>query len=86
MQLNDLDPGTLRRLAGLRPGEARVLSLFLRLDPSELPTPPARASAITSLCDEAERGARDADTTVATAEDTLRRARLEVLNALGRFP
>ena len=77
MQLNDLDPGTLRRLAGLRPGEARVLSLFLRLDPSELPTPPARASAITSLCDEAERRARDAsglshDAHVALLEDVER--------------
>jgi peptide chain release factor subunit 1 len=58
MPLDDLDPATLRRLAGLRPEGARVLSLFLRLDPSELPTPPARASAITSLCDEAERRAR----------------------------
>ena len=35
---------------------------------------------------DAERRARDADTTVAVAEDTLRRARLELLIALGRFP
>jgi outer membrane protein TolC len=35
---------------------------------------------------DAERGARDADTAVAAAEDTLRRAKLELLNALGRFP
>lgn len=60
MQLNDLDRSTLRRLAQLRPEGARVLSLFLRLDPSDLPTPSARASAVTSLCDEAERRARDA--------------------------
>jgi hypothetical protein len=35
---------------------------------------------------DAERPARDADTGVAGAEDTLRRARLELLNALARFP
>ncbi len=35
---------------------------------------------------DAERTARDADTAVAVAEDMLRRARFELLNALGRFP
>ena len=35
---------------------------------------------------DAERRARDADLSVAIAEDTLRRARLELLTALGRFP
>jgi outer membrane protein TolC len=35
---------------------------------------------------DAERRARDADTSVAVAEDTLRRARLELLTAVGRFP
>jgi outer membrane protein len=35
---------------------------------------------------DAERRARDADTAAAVAEDTLRRARLEALTALGRFP
>lgn len=35
---------------------------------------------------DAERRARDADLAVAVAEDTLRRARLEVLTAVGRFP
>jgi outer membrane protein TolC len=35
---------------------------------------------------DAERRARDADTAAAVAEDTLRRARLELLTALGRFP
>jgi peptide chain release factor subunit 1 len=77
VQLDDLDPGTLRRLAALHPPGARVLSLFLRLDPSELPTPSARASAITSLCDQAERRARDAsglshDARAALLEDVQR--------------
>jgi outer membrane protein TolC len=35
---------------------------------------------------DAERTARDADFAVAVAEDTLRRARLELLTAAGRFP
>jgi len=35
---------------------------------------------------DAERRARDADLAVAIAEDTLRRARLELLTAVGRFP
>ncbi len=35
---------------------------------------------------DAERTARDADTAVAVAEDAVRRARLELLNAIGRFP
>jgi hypothetical protein len=35
---------------------------------------------------DAERRARDADTAVAIAEDSVRRARLDLLAALGRFP
>jgi outer membrane protein TolC len=46
-----------------------------------------RAGAATNIeVIDAERRARDADTAVAVAEDTLRRARLDLLNALGRFP
>ena len=46
-----------------------------------------RAGAATNIeVIDAERSARDADTAVAAAEDTLRRARLELLVALGRFP
>jgi outer membrane protein TolC len=46
-----------------------------------------RAGAATNIeVIDAERSARDADTAVAVAEDTLRRARLELLTALGRFP
>jgi len=35
---------------------------------------------------DAERAARDADNAVAVAEDALRRSRLDLLDALGRFP
>jgi peptide chain release factor subunit 1 len=39
----------LRALAEVRPERGRVLSVFLNLDPTEFATPPARASAITSV-------------------------------------
>lgn len=46
-----------------------------------------RAGAATNIeVIDAEGRARDADTAVGVAEDTLRRARLELLTALGRFP
>jgi len=46
-----------------------------------------RAGAATNIeVIDAERRARDADITVVIGEDTLRRARLELLTALGRFP
>lgn len=46
-----------------------------------------RAGAATNIeVIDAERRARDADTDVAVSEDALRRARLELLNALGIFP
>lgn len=46
-----------------------------------------RAGAATNIeVIDAERTARDAETSVAIAEDNLRRARFELLNALGQFP
>jgi len=46
-----------------------------------------RAGAATNIeVIDAERRARDAETDVAVSEDGLRRARLELLNALGLFP
>lgn len=46
-----------------------------------------RAGAATNIeVIDAERSARDADTAVAVTEDILRRARLDLLLALGRFP
>jgi outer membrane protein TolC len=46
-----------------------------------------RAGASTNIeVIDAERSARDADTSVAVAEDALRRARFDLLDALGRFP
>jgi outer membrane protein TolC len=46
-----------------------------------------RAGAATNIeVVDAQRRARNADLAVAVAEDTLRRARLELLTAAGRFP
>jgi peptide chain release factor subunit 1 len=53
MAADAITRGRVRRIASVRPERGRVLSAFLNLDPSELPTPPARASAITSVMTEA---------------------------------
>lgn len=55
MQASELTRDAIRRLAGVRLPRGKVLSLYLNLDPSEFGTAPARASAVTSLLDEAER-------------------------------
>ena len=49
----------LRRLTELRLERPVVLSLYLDLDPTEFATPPARATAVRSLLDEADRRVRD---------------------------
>jgi peptide chain release factor subunit 1 len=48
----------LRELATLRPEGHKVLSLFLNLDPSEFPTPRARATELDSLLGTVERELR----------------------------
>jgi hypothetical protein len=53
MAANTIDRGRLRRLADVRPDRGRVLSLFLNLDPAQFATPPARATAITSVLNDA---------------------------------
>jgi hypothetical protein len=47
--------GRLRRLADFRPDHGRVLSAFFDLDPTQFGTGEARASQITSVCDQADR-------------------------------
>jgi peptide subunit release factor 1 (eRF1) len=51
----------LRRLADLAPERGRVLSVYLNLDPAEFATPPARASAISSLMNDAHRKVEEID-------------------------
>jgi peptide chain release factor subunit 1 len=55
------DRDDLRRLAGVRLDRPLVLSLYLDLDPAQFATPPARATAVRSLLDEAERRLREGD-------------------------
>ncbi len=55
MQTTELTRESLRRLAELRPEGARVISVFLDLDPSEFATPQARITQAHSLLDDAGR-------------------------------
>lgn len=61
MQVTAPEGDQLRRLADLRLDLPVVLSLYLDLDPSEFATPPARATAVRSLVDEADRRVREHD-------------------------
>jgi peptide chain release factor subunit 1 len=57
----DITTDRLRALAETRTGDAKILSLFVNLDPREFATPPARATEINAVLDKAERRIRDAD-------------------------
>jgi peptide chain release factor subunit 1 len=59
MQVTAPDRVELRRLAEIRLDRPVVLSLYLNLDPAEFATPPARATAVRSLLDEADRRVRE---------------------------
>src|SRR5918992_2139852 len=61
MQVTAPNRDELRRLAEMRLDRPIVLSLYLDLDPAEFATPPARATAVRSLLDEAERRLRERD-------------------------
>jgi peptide chain release factor subunit 1 len=61
MQINELNANRLRDLARIRPDDARVLSVFINLDPSEFAAPPARATEISSVIDDAARRIREND-------------------------
>src|SRR3954454_16430576 len=61
MQIKDLKENRLRELTRIHPDGARVLSIFLNLDPAQFATPPARASEISSVIDDAHRRVRESD-------------------------
>jgi peptide chain release factor subunit 1 len=61
MQVSAPDRDELRRLAQIRLVRPLVLSLYLDLDPAQFATPPARATGVRSLLDEADRKLRDHD-------------------------
>jgi peptide chain release factor subunit 1 len=77
VQLNDLDHARLRKLAGLRPprnAPAKILSVYVDLDPTTFGTQTARASQVGSLIDEADRRTRED----ALERDTQRALRADV--------
>jgi peptide chain release factor subunit 1 len=61
MQVTAPGRDQLRRLAELRLDRPLVLTLYLDLDPSRFATPPARATAVRSVLDEADRRLREQD-------------------------
>jgi peptide chain release factor subunit 1 len=61
MQVTAPDRDELRRLVEIRLDRPVVLSLYLDLDPTQFATPRARATAVRSLVDEAERRIRQRD-------------------------
>jgi peptide subunit release factor 1 (eRF1) len=58
---NEITPETLQRLARIRADGERVLSVYFNLDPERFATPPARASQVRSLLDEAGRRIESAE-------------------------
>jgi peptide chain release factor subunit 1 len=80
MQANDITRERLRRLAETRPAEAKVLSLFLNLDPREFATAPARGTEVRSVIDRAARMVRD-DESLTHAERASLRTDLQRVQA-----
>ena len=78
MQANDITRERLRRLAGIRAGDAKVLSLFVNLDPREFATTAARRTEVRSLLDRAARQVRE-ETGLTHAAQAALRADLERL-------
>src|SRR6266576_113353 len=72
MQANDITHKRLRRLAGIRAGDAKVLSLFVNLDPREFATAAARGTEVRSLLDRAARLIREDDRLSPVAQTSLR--------------
>src|SRR3954453_5394837 len=81
--VNDVDAARLRRLAALRSQGAKVLSVYLDLDPQNFATAEARTTEITSALDAAGRIVDEAglehDAQVAARAD-IDRARAELLD------
>src|SRR3954471_11375456 len=55
----DITTDRLRELAETRSAQGKVLSVFINLDPREFAAPPARATEISAVMDEAGRAIRD---------------------------
>ena len=59
MQVNDITPERLRRLAEARPAGGQVLSVFVNLDTAQFATPPARDTQVRSVLDAASPALRE---------------------------
>jgi peptide chain release factor subunit 1 len=73
MQANEITRDRLRRLAEANTGDAKVLSLYLNLDPREFATPPARSTEVRSLLDRAGRLVREAQDLTHEQRESLKR-------------
>ena len=82
MQVNDITPERLRRLAGLRPRDGKVLSVFVNLDPRQFATPPARDTQIRSVLDHASRLLRERDDLAHSEREALKADLERVQHAL----
>jgi peptide chain release factor subunit 1 len=76
----------LRQLAELAPEHGRVLSVYLNLDPSEFATPPARASAISSVMNDAQRRVDDLDGDLSHDERMALRADVDAVREVLQQP
>jgi peptide subunit release factor 1 (eRF1) len=83
MQANDITRERLRRLATTRPADAKVLSLFLNLDPREFATPPARGTELRSVLDRAARLVREDESLTHAERASLRADLVRVQAELG---
>jgi peptide chain release factor subunit 1 len=72
----------LRRLAEFTPEHGRVLSVYLNLDPSEFATPSARASAISSVMNDAQHKVEEADTALSHDDRMGLRADLDAVRGV----
>ncbi|HMJ35956.1 MAG TPA: Vms1/Ankzf1 family peptidyl-tRNA hydrolase [Baekduia sp.] len=82
----DITTDRLRELAETRTAQGKVLSVFINLDPREFATPPARATEISSVMDEAGRAIRDHGTLThaerTALEHDVERVRAQLRNGL----
>ena len=76
----------LRQLAELAPDHGRVLSVYLNLDPSEFATPSARASAITSVMNDAQHQLERLNGELAHDERMALRADIDAVRAVLQEP
>jgi peptide subunit release factor 1 (eRF1) len=76
----------LRQLAELAPGHGRVLSVYLNLDPSEFATPSARASAITSVMNDAQHQVDGFDGELAHDDRMALRADIDAVRSVLQEP